>query len=100
MDKLERIKELVELLNKAGKSYYSEGQEIMSNYEYDALYDELKKLEEETGCVLSNSPTVNVGYEVLSELPKERHDSPMLSLEETGLGSRKVFYRGSLTDLQ
>lgn len=83
MDKLERIKELVELLNKAGKSYYSEGQEIMSNYEYDALYDELKKLEEETGCVLSNSPTVNVGYEVLSELPKERHDSPMLSLDKT-----------------
>lgn len=83
MDKLERIKELVELLNKAGKSYYSEEQEIMSNYEYDALYDELKKLEEETGCVLSNSPTVNVGYEVLSELPKERHDSPMLSLDKT-----------------
>lgn len=83
MDKLERIKELVELLNKAGKSYYSEGQEIMSNYEYDALYDELKKLEEETGCVLSNSPTVNVGYEVLSELPKERHDSLMLSLDKT-----------------
>lgn len=83
MDKLERIKELVELLNKAGKRYYSEGQEIMSNYEYDALYDELKKLEEETGCVLSNSPTVNVGYEVLSELPKERHDSPMLSLDKT-----------------
>lgn len=83
MDKLERIKELVELLNKAGKSYYSEGQEIMSNYEYDALYDELKKLEEETGCVLSNSPTVNVGYEVLSELPKERHESPMLSLDKT-----------------
>ena len=55
----------------------------MSNYEYDAMYDELKKLEEETGCVLSNSPTVNVGYEVLSELPKERHDSPMLSLDKT-----------------
>ncbi len=83
MDKLDRIKELVTLLNKAGKSYYSEGQEIMSNYEYDALYDELKKLEEETGCVLSNSPTVNVGYEVLSELPKERHESPMLSLDKT-----------------
>ena len=80
MEKLDRIKELVALLNKAGKSYYSEGQEIMSNYEYDALYDELKKLEEETGCVLSDSPTVNVGYEVLSELPKERHDSPMLVL--------------------
>ena len=83
MEKLDRIKELVALLNKAGKSYYSEGQEIMSNYEYDALYDELKKLEEETGCVLSDSPTVNVGYEVLSELPKERHESPMLSLDKT-----------------
>ena len=55
MNKLDRIKELVVLLNKAGKSYYSEGREIMSNYEYDKLYDELKKLEEETGCVLSNS---------------------------------------------
>ena len=83
MNKLDRIKELVVLLNKAGKSYYSEGREIMSNYEYDKLYDELKKLEEETGCVLSNSPTVNVGYEVLSELPKERHESPMLSLDKT-----------------
>ena len=69
MEKLDRIKELVALLNKAGKSYYSEGQEIMSNYEYDALYDELKKLEEEIVCVLSDSPTVYVGYDVLSELP-------------------------------
>ena len=75
MNKLDRIKELVELLNKAGKSYYSEGQEIMTNFEYDALYDELKGLEEKTGYVLSNSPTVNVGYEVLSELPKERHEN-------------------------
>lgn len=83
MNKLDRIKELVELLNKAGKSYYSEGQEIMTNFEYDALYDELKGLEEETGYVLSNSPTVNVGYEVLSELPKERHETPMLSLDKT-----------------
>ena len=81
--KIDRIKELVELLNKAGKSYYSEGRELMSNYEYDALYDELGMLEKETGYVLSNSPTVNVGYEVLSELPKERHESPMLSLDKT-----------------
>ena len=81
--KMDRIKELVELLNKAGKSYYSEGRELMSNYEYDALYDELGMLEKETGYILSNSPTVNVGYEVLSELPKERHESPMLSLEKT-----------------
>lgn len=81
--KMDRIKELVELLNKAGKSYYSEGRELMSNYEYDALYDELGMLEKETGYILSNSPTVNVGYEVLSELPKERHESPMLSLDKT-----------------
>lgn len=83
MNQVSRIKELVELLNKAGKSYYSEGREIMSNYEYDALYDELVSLEKQTGYVLSNSPTVNVGYEVLSELPKERHESPMLSLDKT-----------------
>lgn len=81
--KMDRIKELVELLNKAGKSYYSEGRELMSNYEYDALYDELGMLEKDTGYILSNSPTVNVGYEVLSELPKERHESPMLSLDKT-----------------
>ena len=81
--KMDRIKELVELLNKAGKSYYSEGRELMSNYEYDALYDEVGMLEKETGYILSNSPTVNVGYEVLSELPKERHESPMLSLDKT-----------------
>ena len=81
--KMDRIKELVELLNKAGKSYYSEGRELMSNYEYDALYDELGMLEKETGYILSNSPTVNVGYQVLSELPKERHESPMLSLDKT-----------------
>lgn len=80
---LKRIRELVDLLNKAGKAYYSEGREIMSNFEYDALYDELTELEKKTGCVLSDSPTVNVGYEVLSELPKETHESPMLSLDKT-----------------
>lgn len=80
---IDRIKELVEILNKAGRAYYSEGIEIMSNFEYDALYDELKSLEKKTGYVMSDSPTVNVGYEVLSELPKERHEKPMLSLEKT-----------------
>ena len=80
---LKRIKELVEILNKAGRAYYSKGVEEMSNFEYDALYDELVQLEKKTGCVLSDSPTVNVGYEVLSELPKERHESPMLSLDKT-----------------
>lgn len=65
MDKSERIKELVELLNKAGRAYYQEAEEIMSNFEYDKLYDELLSLEKETGIVLANSPTVNVGYEVV-----------------------------------
>ncbi len=83
MDNVVRIKELVELLNRAGRSYYSEGTEIMSNYEYDKLYDELVALEKETGYVQSDSPTINVGYEVLSELPKEAHSSPMLSLDKT-----------------
>lgn len=81
--KSERMKELVSLLNKASRAYYQEAQEIMSNYEYDRLYDELKELEDELGITLSNSPTVNVGYEVVSELPKERHESPMLSLDKT-----------------
>lgn len=82
-DKKERIRELVDILNKASKAYYSEDVEIMSNFEYDALYDELEALEKETGLVLSNSPTVNVGYESAAELVKEAHDSPMLSLDKT-----------------
>lgn len=81
--KKERIKYLVEILNRASKAYYAEDREIMSNFEYDSLYDELQKLEQETGIVLSNSPTVNVGYEAVDELPKERHESPMLSLGKT-----------------
>lgn len=82
-EKVERIKYLVEILNRASKSYYAQDREIMSNREYDALYDELQDLERETGVVLSNSPTVNVGYEAVEELPKERHESPMLSLDKT-----------------
>ena len=78
-----RMQELVELLNRAAKAYYQDADEIMSNYEYDALYDELQALEAQTGVTLSSSPTVNVGYEILSELPKERHPSPMLSLDKT-----------------
>ena len=81
--KKERMQELVEQLNKAGKAYYQDAEEIMSNYEYDRLYDELLSLEKELGITLSGSPTANVGYEVQSELPKERHDSPMLSLDKT-----------------
>lgn len=83
MDKSERIKDLVELLNKANKAYYQEANEIMTNFEYDKLYDELVGLEKETGMVLSNSPTVNVGYQVVSQLPKEQHNSPTLSLDKT-----------------
>ena len=78
-----RMRELVDLLNEAAKTYYQENREIMSNYEYDKLYDELAALEKETGTVMANSPTVRVGYELLSELPKEPHDSPMLSLDKT-----------------
>ena len=82
-DKKKRIEELVELLNRASESYYAKDEEIMSNYEYDNLYDELEALEKETGIVLSNSPTVNVGYQSVDELPKERHEKPMLSLAKT-----------------
>ena len=78
-----RMQELVKLLDNASKAYYQDAEEIMSNYDYDKLYDELLQLENELGITLSNSPTVNVGYEVLSELPKERHESPMLSLDKT-----------------
>ena len=83
MEKQERIKELVIKLNEAARAYYQEDREIMSNLEYDTLYDELAALEKETGIVLAGSPTVQVGYEVLSELEKVPHDSPMLSLDKT-----------------
>lgn len=81
--KADRIKELTEILNRASKAYYMQDTEIMNNYEYDALYDELVQLEKETGITLSNSPTIHVGYEVVSELPKEEHEYPMLSLDKT-----------------
>lgn len=83
MNKHDRIKELVDILNNAARVYYSGTDEIMSNYEYDRLYDELVALEEETGIRMSNSPTNRVGYETLSELPKEEHETPMLSLDKT-----------------
>ena len=82
-DKKRRIEELIETLNEASAAYYDEASEIMSNYEYDALYDELELLEKETGYTPLNSPTKNVGYTVQSELPKERHRSRMLSLDKT-----------------
>ncbi|WP_455619084.1 NAD-dependent DNA ligase LigA [Eisenbergiella sp.] len=83
MDKTARMKELIAKLSEAAKAYYAEDREIMSNYEYDKLYDELTALEEETGTVMAGSPTINVGYEAVDELPKERHESPMLSLGKT-----------------
>lgn len=83
LSKVERIKDLVDRLREASKAYYAEDKEIMSNLEYDRLYDELVELEKETGVILANSPTVSVGYEAVDELPKERHESPMLSLGKT-----------------
>lgn len=80
---LQRMKELVEKLDQAAKAYYQEDREIMSNQEYDNLYDQLEQLEKETGTVLTNSPTIRVGYEAVNELPKEEHPSPMLSLDKT-----------------
>ena len=83
MDRLERMRELTDLLRKASKAYYQEDREIMSNLDYDRLYDELTALEKETGVVLAGSPTAEVGYEAVDELPKERHETPMLSLDKT-----------------
>ena len=83
MTKIERMKELGELLKNASKAYYQEDREIMDNFEYDRLYDELEALEKETGIVLGGSPTISVGYEAVDELPKERHETPMLSLDKT-----------------
>ncbi len=83
MDKTGRMKELIIRLTEASRAYYAEDREIMSNYEYDKLYDELTALEAETGTVLAGSPTVTVGYEAVEELPRERHEQPMLSLGKT-----------------
>ena len=105
--KKKRMQELVDLLNKASRAYYQEAAEIMSNFEYDKLYDELLALEAELGYTMASSPTVNVGYEVLSELPKERHEKPMLSLDKTKevsklkefLGNQKAFVSWKLDGL-
>ena len=105
--KKQRMQELVDLLNRAGRAYYQEATEIMSNFEYDQLYDELLSLEKELEITLAASPTVNVGYEVLSELPKERHEKPMLSLDKTKevsrlkefLGNQKAFLSWKLDGL-
>ena len=83
MKQQERMRELVRILNEAARVYYQGQDEIMSNYEYDTLYDELCVIEKETGTVLAGSPTIRVGYETVSELPKEAHVAPMLSLDKT-----------------
>ena len=83
MNQLDRMKELVELLNEASKAYYAQDREIMSNYEYDRLYDELVELERSSQTVLASSPTQKVGYEAVEELPKEAHETAMLSLDKT-----------------
>lgn len=80
---IDRMKELSVILQKASKAYYQEDREIMSNLEYDRLYDELIRLEKETQMVLAGSPTISVGYEAVDELPKETHEAPMLSLDKT-----------------
>ena len=82
-NKIEQMQNLIELLNQAAKAYYQESREIMTNHEYDRLYDMLQSLEKETGVTLSKSPTTRVGYEVLSDLPKEKHPHKMLSLDKT-----------------
>lgn len=94
-NRMKRMRELVDLLNRARRAYEQEDAEIMSNYEYDRLYDELQKMEKELGTTLAASPTVNVGYEVLSELPKERHERPMLSLDKTKDVARLKEFLGS-----
>lgn len=95
MNQIERMRELSQKLAEASKAYYQEDREIMSNYEYDTLYDELQRLEEESGVVLAGSPTVTVGYEALESLPKERHDAPMLSLGKTKERSELVSFADS-----
>ncbi|MDE6617232.1 MAG: NAD-dependent DNA ligase LigA, partial [Lachnospiraceae bacterium] len=94
-DSINRMKELAAKLDKASEVYYQGKDEIMSNFEYDKLYDELLGLEKETGMVLAGSPTAKVGYEVLSALPKETHPSPMLSLDKTKETDELVAWLGS-----
>lgn len=98
-NKKERISYLVDVLNKASKAYYDEADEIMTNYEYDALYDELLLLEEETGFIRDDSPSVNVGYEVRTSLPKVTHENKMLSLNKTKDSDEIATWLGDKTGL-
>ena len=92
---MERIKELVKILNEASDAYYNQDIEIMSNFEYDALYDELVELEKQTGIILENSPTQKAGYEVVSKLEKTEHEYPALSLDKT---KDREYLKGWLND--
>ena len=90
------MRELVEKLNAASEAYYARDEELMSNLEYDRLYERLEQLEAETGIVLANSPTIHVGYEAVEELPKEAHERPMLSLGKTKERAElKAFLKGN-----
>ena len=99
MDQKKHMQDLVQQLNKAAAVYYQGTDEIMSNYDYDCLYDELAALEKDTGIILAGSPTQRVGYEVLSELPKETHAAPMLSLDKTKDVDALTSWLGSQTGL-
>lgn len=92
---LDKMRELVDVLNDASKAYYQESREIMTNQQYDALYDQLEALEKATGVVMANSPTINVGYEVLSDLIKEAHPERMLSLDKTKDPEQLVSWLGN-----
>lgn len=94
-EKMNRMRELVVTLNEASRAYYQESREIMTNQQYDELYDELSALEKETGTVMASSPTVNVGYEVLSDLTKEAHPEKMLSLDKTKDPDQLIFWLGN-----
>ena len=106
-DKFDRMKELIHILSEASKAYYQENRELMSNFEYDKLYDELFELEKETDTVLADSPSIHVGYELLTSLEKEPHSSPMLSLDKTkrwdswknGWETKRAFCHGNWTGL-
>lgn len=102
-DTVKEMKDLAQTLNHAAKVYYQGQDEVMSNFEYDRLYDRLVQLEKETGVILAGSPTQKVGYEVLGELPKERHQSQMLSLDKTKeveLTNRMVGWQGGASVME
>jgi len=91
---MDRMKELIDILNNASKAYYQDDSQIMSDHEYDKLYDELVKLEKESGVVYGGSPTQRVGYTVLSSLQKVKHDSPILSLDKTKEPDKLISWLG------